>query len=474
MKAILSALLLASGASAHAIFRQIAVNGAWQGDQAGIRMPSTSKYPFTCHTLFKNNPVTDVSSGAVTCNTGTSSTSRKISVRAGDQVSMKMCHNDGNCGGSDPIIASSHHGPVMAYMAKVSDSSSGTPTNGWFKIYEDGITAVDKLISNNGVVSFTIPSCIPAGDYLLRTEAIALHSAYSYPGAQLYMTCTQLTVSGGGSYSPATVSFPGAYHGSDPGITVSIYGSTGAFNPNMNYQIPGPRPMSCSGQSSGGGGSSNPTTTQQQQQPTTTANSGGGGGGSCAAKIRTTVSDEATTDTGKSKPMPAPVFRPRTVTKPKPSFLASNFSHSKFLAAFVGSSTGVDPKYPNASATSTNAKTSGGIQWYAANEPSTGSDLLLPTSEEIEFTMAPDSRDGDSEEEEDESTRNHKAEETQHWDHEGDKSHIQIAKRTAGLRAMFPEMDEQETLGTVDSMVKKVWGFKWCIWGFLALVCADI
>ena len=48
----------------------------------------------------------------------------------------------------------------------------------WFKIHEDGLTpsdqtwAVDRLIANKGKVSFTIPSCIPAGQYLLRHELI--------------------------------------------------------------------------------------------------------------------------------------------------------------------------------------------------------------------------------------------------------------------------------------------------------------
>lgn len=62
-----------------------------------------------------------------------------------------------------------------------------------FKIYEDGIDSsgqwgVDRLIANKGKVSFTIPSCIPAGQYLLRAEIIALHAASSYPGAQLYVS----------------------------------------------------------------------------------------------------------------------------------------------------------------------------------------------------------------------------------------------------------------------------------------------
>lgn len=48
----------------------------------------------------------------------------------------------------------------------------------WFKIYEDGLTVsnqqwgVDRMIANKGKVTFTIPSCIPAGQYLLRHELI--------------------------------------------------------------------------------------------------------------------------------------------------------------------------------------------------------------------------------------------------------------------------------------------------------------
>ena len=140
---------------------------------------------------------------------------------------------------------------------------------------------VDRLIANKGKVTFTIPSCIPAGQYLMRHEIIALHAASSYPGAQFYvsiisysspishamdtcycccfflvpgrevppslinspflslslsfvqMECAQLQITGGGSTQPATVSFPGAYKGSDPGITINIYQTL------PSYTVPG-------------------------------------------------------------------------------------------------------------------------------------------------------------------------------------------------------------------------------------------
>ena len=56
----------------------------------------------------------------------------------------------------------------------------------------------------------------------LLTFYKALHGASSYPGAQFYMECAQINVTGGGSASPATVSFPGAYSGTDPGVLVNV------------------------------------------------------------------------------------------------------------------------------------------------------------------------------------------------------------------------------------------------------------
>ena len=48
------------------------------------------------------------------------------------------------------------------------------------------------------------------------------------------MECAQLNIQGGsGSKTPSTVAFPGAYKGSDPGITINIY------QPLSNYTIPG-------------------------------------------------------------------------------------------------------------------------------------------------------------------------------------------------------------------------------------------
>ena len=50
-------------------------------------------------------------------------------------------------------------------------------------------------------------------------QLIALQIAVSLGGAEFYPSCTQVRVGGNGSGVPnATVSFPGAYEDTDPGI----------------------------------------------------------------------------------------------------------------------------------------------------------------------------------------------------------------------------------------------------------------
>lgn len=88
--------------------------------------------------------------------------------------------------------------------------------------------------SNCGHRSFTIPASIAPGPYLVRAEAIALHAAQTVGGAQFYMSCYQVNITGGGAANPSGVSFPGAYSATDPGILIDIY------NPITSYVIPGP------------------------------------------------------------------------------------------------------------------------------------------------------------------------------------------------------------------------------------------
>lgn len=177
VSAPLALAAMASSASAHTIF--LAVNNGAVGD--GVRVPTY------------DGPINDVSSNDIVCNGGpnpTKSTSTVITLQAGSTVQLKWRHT--LTSGDNDIIDASHKGPVMAYLKKVSDAKSDSGVGGgWFKISQDAFDGskwgVDRLIANKGIQTITIPQCISPGQYLLRGELIALHSASSSMGAQFYM-----------------------------------------------------------------------------------------------------------------------------------------------------------------------------------------------------------------------------------------------------------------------------------------------
>ena len=94
---------------------------------------------------------------------------------------------------ADNPIAASHKGPTIFYMAKVSNAASASASGQqWFKVAEDGLDGsgnwgVDRMIQNGGWQYFDMPKCVANGNYLLRVELLALHSAYSQGGAQFYV-----------------------------------------------------------------------------------------------------------------------------------------------------------------------------------------------------------------------------------------------------------------------------------------------
>ncbi|KAH6684371.1 glycoside hydrolase family 61 protein [Halenospora varia] len=198
-------------------------------------------YASTCARLpLNNNPVTSVSTNDVRCNAGTTPVATLCDVAAGGNVTVEMHAQPGDRKCSNAAIGGNHYGPVMVYMSKVTDAKTNVGDGSWFKVAEDGYNTATKkwgtdlLNDNCGKRSFKVPSNIAPGNYLLRAEAIALHAAQSSGGAQLYMTCFQINVSGSGTANPTGVKFPGAYKATDPGILINIY------NTITNYIIPGP------------------------------------------------------------------------------------------------------------------------------------------------------------------------------------------------------------------------------------------
>ncbi|KAF1914694.1 glycoside hydrolase [Ampelomyces quisqualis] len=139
----------------------------------------------------------------------------------------------------------SHAGPIQEYLAPVSgDFSTITdPTYlRWTKIQSSawksgnnpGTWATDDLIKNNFSWDLTIPNLAP-GNYVLRHEIIALHSAGQTNGAQAYPQCINIQVSGSGTIKPSGgVPATSFYKASDPGITFNL------FSKFTGYTTPGP------------------------------------------------------------------------------------------------------------------------------------------------------------------------------------------------------------------------------------------
>ena len=253
-------ILSASLASAHTIFTSLQVGTTNHGQGNGVRIPSY------------NGPIEDVTSNSMACNgppNPTSPTSTIITVQAGQEVTALWRYMLSTTGTApNDIMDSTHKGPTLAYLKKVNNAASDSGVGGgWFKIQEDGfnngVWGTEKVINGQGRHTIRIPECIEPGQYLLRAEMIALHGAASYPGAQFYMECAQINVVGGtGTANPSTVSFPGAYAGSDPGVTKNIY-----YPPVTSYVIPGPSVFTCG---AGGSPPSPPVTPPSPPTPPTT------------------------------------------------------------------------------------------------------------------------------------------------------------------------------------------------------------
>jgi len=228
MKVALAFVASAALANAHFTMQYIWENGVDEGLNTYIRVPPS------------NNPVTDVTSTDLTCNvnglTGTSVSTATIA--AGTNITFEW-HQHAQRTGED-AISGGHKGPVLVYIAKAPSTAASFNGQGsvWTKIYQSGLLnpttqqwATDVVNATNGKHSIVIPKSLPAGEYLLRAEIIALHVASTYPGAQFYIGCAQVKISSGGSAVPPKIALPGAYKSTDPGITINIYNNLQSYTP---------------------------------------------------------------------------------------------------------------------------------------------------------------------------------------------------------------------------------------------------
>lgn len=234
------ALVLAPTVAAHGHVKTISVNGQTYpgGDPVWFYSPANN-LPAQAgwYALNQDNGFVEPSkfgTSDIACHKSAKPGSTAVPVKAGDTLKLQW-----------DTWPESHHGPVIDYLAKVNSHSSATPGSlNFFKIQEAGLVdgtvvpgkyASDTLIANGNSWNVKIPSSLPAGNYVLRHEIIALHGAGSNNGAQNYPSCINIQVTSGGSGSvPAGVPATSLYKATDPGILINIYTTL------SSYKIPGP------------------------------------------------------------------------------------------------------------------------------------------------------------------------------------------------------------------------------------------
>lgn len=212
---------LASQTSCHYIFETFTANGV-----------KNAPYTYVRKNTNYNSPVTDLTSNDLRCNVGgeAGNGTETVSVAAGSSVSFT----------SD--VAVYHQGPISVYMAKAPGAAVDFDGSGsvWFKILDIGPIFPGGTWNLLQTYTFDIPSCIPAGDYLLRIQSLAIHNPWPAGIPQFYIECAQITVTGGGSTSLGpTVAIPGAFKDTDPGYTANIYSDF------TSYVVPGPAVATC-------------------------------------------------------------------------------------------------------------------------------------------------------------------------------------------------------------------------------------
>ncbi|TGO24711.1 hypothetical protein BPAE_0096g00170 [Botrytis paeoniae] len=202
-KSIIAASLL-TAVTAHQNFHQFWVNGVSPGYQVSIRMPPS------------NSPVLDVASDNITCNVNGNIVPSGVNTTAaneGDAITVQW-------------DSSTHPGPIQHYLfGPVDDASMATGIGSWFKIDEyvevNGTWASNLMDAGNMSYTFNLPTGMASGEYLLRSEMLALHSAQTVGGAQWYIGCAQLSITGtsGDSCGPS-IELPGDYNATDPSIYI--------------------------------------------------------------------------------------------------------------------------------------------------------------------------------------------------------------------------------------------------------------
>jgi hypothetical protein len=199
-----------------------------------------------------------------------------------------------------------NRGPMITYMAACNGpcAQADVAKAKFFKIHEVGQKQdgswfqLDLFNNDDATVDMTLPNNLPAGEYLIRHEIIALHLGGDVGGAEFYPSCSQIRLSAPKNPSTAslptdTVTFPGGYSDNDPGILVNVFAGdfkyTNFPGPAVIADVPSSSSPNANNGLASGTATSRPATSTialNDTAPTTVVPSKGG---SCSSKKRRSV-----------------------------------------------------------------------------------------------------------------------------------------------------------------------------------------
>ncbi|KUI70059.1 Endoglucanase-4 [Cytospora mali] len=235
-----AAILGAASVAAHGYVKAINVAGTYYDGYNPTTDPYMSDPPTVVGWTASDTDEGFVSpsayaSGDIICHVDAKPAGGYATAKAGDKIELYWT-----------AWPSSHKGPVLDYLAKCADDDCvnvDKTSLEFFKIDGVGLVsdtdvpgtwASDNLISNNNSWIVEIPSTLASGNYVLRHEIIALHSAEESDGAQNYPQCFNLAITGTGTLEPTGTLGEALYSESEAGILVDIYQTL------TSYDIPGP------------------------------------------------------------------------------------------------------------------------------------------------------------------------------------------------------------------------------------------
>lgn len=293
--------LLSLAAFAPLVAAHGTLSGVWiDGKHYPAPMPLENPAQYIVRSVNSVDPVKGTNNPDLNCGHNAQKAGLVADAAPGSTVALSWRNGEGGTwvhrvGGVVNFMASCGNGgcatfdSAKAEFFKVSELGKYPGTDNWYM--------ADLTTGPNGTTSFTIPPTLPAGEYLIRHDLIAMHNGLSEGGVEFYPACIQIRLSAPSRTASAipsgkeVVTFPGGYSPTEPGVL-----DPNVFNPGSVYTPPGP-PLaaiavadpngSTSGGSSSTSGSDAPTgtivassssTTPGSSSPTPTSTGGGCGG----------------------------------------------------------------------------------------------------------------------------------------------------------------------------------------------------